>query len=399
MAVNHALHTPFKATELDADELQAGLVHRVPYCVADAAEAAALDLTNIAQPPLALQLGIDLFAYDETDTVTVHDGVTCLVTSDGKRFKNDGTRVKGTVIWSVNDADLTAPPASPAIGDAYLLPAAPTGAWAAHGKHVGVYTERGWVFPAPRSGMLVYVEDEDAYRRYNGTVWVSGFGSAAIADGALTPAKMLQAYGERVETETATPPGSIPAEGTLYIVGASATGAWAGEDGNIARVASGAWVFDPAVEGMTVFNKAIGYNVSFKSGVWQRDLSAGLLIFKSAKSVGNSTTVDNTWTQFLSLGTRTGVSTSNRLIVTGVFDYIAHGGEFDIGLFIDSETSPRESRRIGNVTNLQRVPGTAFALELTVPDGAAHDVFIKAKTVSGTLTVERSEAYLDEVTG
>jgi hypothetical protein len=37
--------------------------------------------------PLVLFQGGSLFAYDSADSTTTHDGITCLVSSDGKRFK------------------------------------------------------------------------------------------------------------------------------------------------------------------------------------------------------------------------------------------------------------------------------------------------------------------------
>lgn len=49
------------------------------------------------------------------------------------------------------------------------------------------------------------------------------------------------------DRDLTTPPGS-PAEGDRYIVAASATGAWSGEDGNIAVYLTG-WVFIDAKEG------------------------------------------------------------------------------------------------------------------------------------------------------
>lgn len=397
MAVNHALHTPFKSNELKAGELQLALVKHVPYGIDDASEAAALDATGLGIRHIVF--GNDLYRYDSTDTVTIADDATCLVTADGKRFKNDSARVKGTSIFAVDDDDLVAPPGSPAIGDSHLLPAAPTGDWAAYGKHVAVYTQRGWVFIAPRPGMLAYVADEDAYRRFDATNWVSGFGSAAITDGALKAAKLEQAYGWRVESETATPPASIPAAGTLYIVGASATGAWVGEDGNIARSTGTVWEFETAVEGMTVFNKGLGYNVSYKSGSWQAGRPSGLLIYKSAKLTASSLSFGQTYTQLLSLGTHTGLSTSNRIIAPISFDYISATGANTVGLFIDTETTPRQSRAMGNVQNLWRAIGVGMTFEMDVPDTSSHTYAIKAIGAAANTTVEYIEGYLEEVSG
>lgn len=394
MAVNHALYTPFKASELDADELQTGLVEHVAYVVASASEAQSLDLTGIAVP--ALVLGVTLFAYDASDTVTAHDGTTCLVTSDGKRFKNDGTRVSGWTGYTVDDDDLTAPPGSETVGDKYLLPAAPTGDWSAYGKHVAIYTQRGYVYIAPREGMLVYVSDEDAYVRYNGTSWVAGFGAAGVADGSLKAAKLEQAYGWRVESETATPPGSLPAEGTLYIVGGSATGAWAGEDGNIARSTGSAWEFIDAAAGMAVFNKALGYIVVFKSGAWQVDRPSGAIIYRSAMTTGTETIDTTSYEEVLDFGEYTVNQANNRLSVRGTIDVNSNNAltSITVGLFFNAEGTPRDSRTLP-------VSGTAkglfFELEYAVPDLNPRDVYIKLQLNTSNSNGITTRGVLEEV--
>src|SRR6478672_3862116 len=64
-----------------------------------------------------------------------------------------------------------------------------------------------------------------------------------------------------------TPPGS-PANGDRYIVGASATGAWAGHDDELAVYRDG-WQFYPALEGVTVYNLDDGLDwINEGSGGW-----------------------------------------------------------------------------------------------------------------------------------
>lgn len=400
MAVNHELQTPFKASELDGDELQLALVKHVPYAVSDAAEAAALDLTGLGT--LSLILGNDIFWYDSTDTTTVHDGVTCLVTTDGKRFKADGTRVNGAVIYAVDDDDLTAPPGSEAIGDSYLLPAAPTGDWAAYGKHVAIYTRRGYVFVAPRSGMLAYIADEDAYRRYDGSAWQSGFGSYAIANGSLEPQMLEQALGWRVESELAAPPGSIPAAGTLYIVGASATGAWAGEDGNIARSTGSAWQFITAVEGMTVFNKATDRLVSYKSGSWSQAILSGVLLYRGSRISGSTSLgLTTTYSTFLSFGSYEVGQANNTVHVRASIDVLPGGNPVDVtvGLFVDTETTARMERVFPSMVSTTRNSGMLVELDYQVPDTAARLYYLKIKSGISAGTLLASTGYFEEVAG
>lgn len=73
----------------------------------------------------------------------------------------------------VLDKDLTAPPASPTNGDAYIIAAAPTGAWSGQDTKIARWYATGgvWEFYTPRSGWRVYVVDEAIFYTFNGTVW------------------------------------------------------------------------------------------------------------------------------------------------------------------------------------------------------------------------------------
>ena len=78
---------------------------------------------------------------------------------------------------SVLDRDLTSPPGSPAAGDAYIVAASATGAWATHDDEVAVWDGDAWVFGEPRVGWLAYVEDEGklcAYINTTSVAWSSG---------------------------------------------------------------------------------------------------------------------------------------------------------------------------------------------------------------------------------
>lgn len=72
----------------------------------------------------------------------------------------------------VLDKDLATPPASPAIGDAYIVGAAATGAWSSKENQIAVYYSTGWGFYVPKRGWRVFVDDEGIDCRFNGTAWV-----------------------------------------------------------------------------------------------------------------------------------------------------------------------------------------------------------------------------------
>ncbi|MET7243024.1 DUF2793 domain-containing protein, partial [Methylobacterium sp. EM32] len=75
---------------------------------------------------------------------------------------------------AVLDKDLTAPPASPAEGDRYLIAgAAPTGAWTGWAGRVVRYQDGAWRSFVPRPGWLAFVVDEADLYTCTGVAWVS----------------------------------------------------------------------------------------------------------------------------------------------------------------------------------------------------------------------------------
>ena len=70
-----------------------------------------------------------------------------------------------------------------------------------------------------------------------------------------------------IEDNTPTPP-ATPANGTNWLVGSSATGAWAGEDGKIACYQEGNWIFVAPRDGVCVLNRATGQQMLYFGG-WQ----------------------------------------------------------------------------------------------------------------------------------
>ncbi|MHA1523935.1 MAG: DUF2793 domain-containing protein [Alphaproteobacteria bacterium] len=66
----------------------------------------------------------------------------------------------------------------------------------------------------------------------------------------------------------AAPPGS-PAEGDRYIIAPSATGAWAGKDGQIGDYDGGAWAFRPASAGWRAWIEDEGRAAVFDGTAWQ----------------------------------------------------------------------------------------------------------------------------------
>ena len=77
---------------------------------------------------------------------------------------------------AVTNRITTAPPASPADGDRYIVAAAATGAWVGKDAQVAVWRAgiSAWEFYAPRAGWLCVVLAEAKLIYYTGTAWSAG---------------------------------------------------------------------------------------------------------------------------------------------------------------------------------------------------------------------------------
>jgi hypothetical protein len=83
---------------------------------------------------------------------------------------------------------LVTPPATPAEGDRYVVPASATGIWASQTGKIAAYLDATWMYYAPKEGWLTWIADENVALAYDGAAWVgfSGGGGGVTAQGALT---------------------------------------------------------------------------------------------------------------------------------------------------------------------------------------------------------------------
>lgn len=229
----------------------------------------AVDPVSGVLPQVLFQNNIS-FLFDPTDSTTTHDGVTCLVTSDGKRYKS------GTITppYSVLSRSTSAQPASPSVGDAYIVPTAATGAaWAGQDGKVAIFTARGWQFAVSPIGREIYVRDVDTYyHRNNSGTWTAGVGAIALQANSVTLQNVLGANASfviKVENQTTNIPPVSPIPPTAYIIGPSPTGSWAGNAGKLAMcLTAGSWtIITPAV-GDTVYDKAQANSFRFNGTTW-----------------------------------------------------------------------------------------------------------------------------------
>jgi len=67
--------------------------------------------------------------------------------------------------------DLGTPPVSPAEGDAHVVPAGATDAWAGQDGNVAVYLNGGWDFITPWAGWRLWIAAESGFAVFDGTAW------------------------------------------------------------------------------------------------------------------------------------------------------------------------------------------------------------------------------------
>lgn len=84
------------------------------------------------------------------------------------------------------EAITASPPGSPTDGQAWIVAASATGAWAGKDQQVAVAITGGWLFYGPSEGWEGYVKNLDANYQFDGSVWNPAGGSRGVAWGAIT---------------------------------------------------------------------------------------------------------------------------------------------------------------------------------------------------------------------
>ncbi len=69
------------------------------------------------------------------------------------------------------DRDLTAPPVSPADGDAYIVAPGATSDWSGQDNNIATYIDGAWRFTAPFQGLTGWLEDEALQLIYHAGAW------------------------------------------------------------------------------------------------------------------------------------------------------------------------------------------------------------------------------------
>lgn len=124
-------------------------------------------------------------------------------------FHNEAlVRIDAALQACVVAAGLATPPDAPALGQCWIVGAAPTGAWSGQADALAAWTDGGWRFVAPVTGMAVWLASDSLPMRYDGTRWTAGIlhaGSIVVAGvqvvGARQPAVTVPAGGTVVDGE------------------------------------------------------------------------------------------------------------------------------------------------------------------------------------------------------
>ncbi len=74
---------------------------------------------------------------------------------------------------SIEDKDLSSPPATPTDGDCYIVATGATGDWAGNENLIASWQDEAWSFYAPEEGWTAWIKDEDFQMVYDGVQWQS----------------------------------------------------------------------------------------------------------------------------------------------------------------------------------------------------------------------------------
>lgn len=331
---------------------------------------------------------LELYAYDPTDTTTVDDGgVSCIVVS-GRRYKK---RIDVIVRDSAVSATTDAQPASPALGDTYILTAAPSGDdWASEAKTVATYTARGWIFREPFIGMAVYVEDEASFYHFAaGGNWTLGLGTGALPDGSVTPKKLFHPFAIlKVIDQRNAPPVGTPTNGTMYQVGTSPTGAFAGHANDVARWNSGgagAWEFFDPEEGDTIYRRDQSALYTFRSGAWGTNAPAAVLVRSYyVPDVTDATDTGSLRNRLSSPSITAQVGQKLRVTVNFASLTTTDIGTMTVG--IRTDTSGSLAKVMGSFSSAGGNRNFTLVDEIDIPDANAHVYHIATQRAANSVT-------------
>lgn len=208
-----------------------------------------------------------------------------------------------------------------------------------------------------------------------------------------------------------------------FVVGASATGSWFGQDGNLAFNTDAGWRFAAPVEGLTALDLSANHMVIFDQGLWKP--LAGFIDISTLPKLGINTSADNT--NRLALRSNAALLTALEAGAGGTGDFrltvnkeaaaktgsllfqTAWSGRAEIGLAGDDDLSIKVSPNGSAWTEALRIDKTSGTVALranSVANASLADMptaRLKGRSTAGTgtpedLTGTQATALLDTFT-
>ena len=127
-----------------------------------------------------------------TATTTLNLAIPLLSTAQAQKevtINEALNRIDLLLAAGVISNSLSAPPASPATGDAYIVAASPSGAWAGQANALA-YFDQVWRFIPPRQGMVLWVASTASLMVHNSGSW--GPASADLTAPVYDPANIAE---------------------------------------------------------------------------------------------------------------------------------------------------------------------------------------------------------------
>ena len=106
---------------------------------------------------------------------TAHLGLPFILANQAQKHvtHNEALRLlDGLVQLSVASTSQTDPPATPAEGDRYIVPAGGTGDWTGWDLNIAYFVDGAWMKLIPRAGWRAWVGDAAALRVFDGSGWL-----------------------------------------------------------------------------------------------------------------------------------------------------------------------------------------------------------------------------------
>lgn len=107
-------------------------------------------------------------------TTTAHLALTLVEQAQAQKevtINQDFIRVDALLNTGAKSKAVATPPASPSIGDVYIVAGSPTGDWAGQTGKIAYY-DAIWRFITPNEGMTLWVNDENLLYSYDGSAWI-----------------------------------------------------------------------------------------------------------------------------------------------------------------------------------------------------------------------------------